>query len=210
MAGAGVRWLLQGAPHCLRGEHGAPDPHTWIVNTGSPDIWLHWDLTDAQGALGAPVPSAHYQSVGDEEFAKNPIGTGPSASQSSASAISWSSQRWKTTGGKVIPQWRRSRLRKVPEESTRIAALKTDEADIITVSRENVNEIRDAGLQVFLREGQAIVGFYFHQQWEDVPIANVKVREAMNLAVNREELQSSSLADWPPLAPFTRCQAARP
>ena len=29
----------------------APDPYTWIVNTGSPDIWLHWDLTDAQGAL---------------------------------------------------------------------------------------------------------------------------------------------------------------
>lgn len=166
----------------------APDPYTWIVNTGTPDIWLHWDLTDAQGALGAPVPSAHYRSVGDEEFAKNPIGTGP---------YSFSEQRIGDFMelSAVTDHWREGaptvaaiRLRKVPEESTRIAALKTGEADIITVSRENVPEIRDAGLQVFLREGQAIVGFYFHQQWEDVPIADIKVREAMNLAVNREEL----------------------
>ncbi len=166
----------------------SPDPHTWIVNTSTPDIWLHWDLTDAQGALGIPVPAAYYESVGDEEFAKNPIGTGP---------FSFSEQRigdfMDLTA--VEDHWREGtptvetiRLLKIPEESTRIAALKTGEADIITVSRENVTEIRDAGLQVFLREGQAIVGFYFHQQWDDVPTSNILVREAMNLAVNREEL----------------------
>ena len=166
-----------------------PDPYTWIVHTGTPDIWLHWDLTDAQGALGAPVPSAYFESVGYEEFAKNPIGTGP---------FSFAEQRigdymlldavedhWR----EGTPTFAHIRLRKVPEESTRIAALKTDEADIITVSRENVPEIRaEDDLQVFLREGQAIVGFYFHQQWEDVPISDIRVREAMNLAVNREEL----------------------
>ena len=166
----------------------APDPYTLVIKTGTPDIWLHWDLTDAQGALGMPVPAAHYQSVGDEGFAKNPIGTGP---------YSFAEQRigdyMELTA--VEDHWREGaptvetiRLRKVPEESTRIAALQTDEADIITVSRENVPQIRDAGLQVFLREGQAIVGFYFHQQWDDVPTANILVREAMNLAVNREEL----------------------
>jgi peptide/nickel transport system substrate-binding protein len=166
----------------------APDPYTWIVNTSTPDIWLHWDLTDAQGALGAPVPSAYYQSVGDEEFASNPIGTGPYsfAEQRIGDFMDLSAveDHWR----EGTPTVETIRLRKVPEESTRIAALKTGEADIITVSRENVPEIRDAGLQVFLREGQAIVGFYFHQQWEDVPISDIRVREAMNLAVNRDEL----------------------
>ena len=166
----------------------APDPYTWVVNTGTPDIWLHWDLTDAQGALGAPVPSGYYQSVGDEEFAKNPIGTGPYSFDEQRigdhMALSAVEDHWR----EGTPTVATIRLRKVPEESTRIAALKTGEADIITVSRENVPEIRDADLQVFLREGQAIVGFYFHQQWDDVPISNIKVREAMNLAVNREEL----------------------
>jgi peptide/nickel transport system substrate-binding protein len=166
----------------------APDPYTWIVNTSTPDIWLHWDLTDAQGALGAPVPSAYYQSVGDEEFASNPIGTGPYsfAEQRIGDFMDLSAveDHWR----EGTPTVATIRLKKVPEESTRIAALKTGEADIITVSRENVPEIRDAGLQVFLREGQAIVGFYFHQQWEDVPISDIRVREAMNLAVNRDEL----------------------
>ena len=166
----------------------APDPYTWIVNTGSPDIWLHWDLTDAQGALGMPVPAAYYQSVGDEEFAKNPIGTGPFSFAEQRigdfMALSAVEDHWREGPPTVATV----RLEKVPEESTRIAALKTGEADIITVSRENVPEIRNADLQVFLREGQAIVGFYFHQQWDDVPIADIKVREALNLAVNREEL----------------------
>ena len=166
----------------------APDPYTWIVNTGSPDIWLHWDLTDAQGALGMPVPAAYYQSVGDEEFAKNPIGTGPFSFAEQRigdfMALSAVEDHWREGSPTVATV----RLEKVPEESTRIAALKTGEADIITVSRENVPEIRNADLQVFLREGQAIVGFYFHQQWDDVPIADIKVREALNLAVNREEL----------------------
>ena len=166
----------------------APDPYTWIVNTGTPDIWLHWDLTDAQGALGMPVPAAHYQSVGDEEFAKNPIGIGP---------YSFTEQRIGDfmNLSAVEDHWREGTpttatilLRKVPEESTRIAALQTGEGDIITISRENVEQVRDSGHQAFLREGQAIVGFYFHQQWDDVPIADIRVREAMNLAVNREEL----------------------
>ena len=166
----------------------APDPYTWIVNTSTPDIWLHWDLTDAQGALGAPVPAAHYQSIGDEEFAANPIGTGPFSFQEQRIGdfmlLSAVEDHWR----EGAPTFANIRLRKVPEESTRIAALETGEGDIITISRENVQQVRDSGHQVFLREGQAIVGFYFHQQWDDVPIADIRVREAMNLAVNREEL----------------------
>ena len=170
-------------------EMAAPDDRTLVITTGDPDIWLHWDLTDAQGALGMPIPKAHFESVGYEEFAANPIGTGP---------FSFTEQR---IGDfmeleAVVDHWREGtptvgfvQLRKIPEESTRIAALKTGEVDIITVSRENVPDIRaDDGLQVFLRQGQAIVGFYFHQQWDDVPVADIRVREALNLAVNREEL----------------------
>ena len=166
----------------------APDPYTWIANMSTPDIWLHWDLTDAQGALGAPVPAAHYQSVGDEAFAANPIGTGPFSFEEQRIGdymlLTAVEDHWR----EETPTVAQIRLRKVPEESTRIAALETGEGDIITISRENVQQVRDSGHQVFLREGQAIVGFYFHQQWDDVPIADIRVREAMNLAVNREEL----------------------
>ena len=166
----------------------APDPYTWIANMSTPDIWLHWDLTDAQGALGAPVPSAYYQSVGDEGFAANPIGTGPFSFEEQRIGdymlLSAVEDHWRES----TPTFANIRLRKVPEESTRIAALETGEGDIITISRENVQQVRDSGHQVFLREGQAIVGFYFHQQWDDVPIADIRVREAMNLAVNRDEL----------------------
>jgi peptide/nickel transport system substrate-binding protein len=32
------------------------------------------------------------------------------------------------------------------------------------------------------------MGCYFHQQWEEGPVADKRVRQAMNLAINREEL----------------------
>ena len=166
----------------------AVDPYTLVITTGNPDIWLHWDLTDSQGALGMPVPAAHYESVGDEDFAKNPIGAGPYSFAEQRIGDFMELEAVEDHWREGTPSAQTVRFRKVPEESTRIAALKTGEADVITVSRENVPEVRDSGLKVFLRESQAIVGFYFHQQWDDVPIADIKVREAMNLAVNREEL----------------------
>ena len=166
----------------------APDPNTFVVNLKTPSIWMQWNLTDGEGALGMPVPAAHYQEVGDEAFAANPIGTGPFSFEEQRIGdfmlLSAVEDHWREGS----PTFANIRLRKVSEESTRIAALKTGEGDIISISRENVPDVRDAGFQVFIREGEAIIGFYFHQQWDDVPISDIRVREALNLAVNRDEL----------------------
>jgi len=76
----------------------------------------------------------------------------------------------------------------VPEESTRIAMIQTGEADVVGVSRERVAELQARGLKVFVKERGSVMGCYFHQQWEDVPVADKRVRQALNLAINREEL----------------------
>jgi peptide/nickel transport system substrate-binding protein len=76
----------------------------------------------------------------------------------------------------------------VPEESTRIAMLQTGEVDIISASRERVPELQTKGFNVFVKERGSVMGCYFHQQWDSVPIADKRVREALNLAINREEI----------------------
>ena len=87
-----------------------------------------------------------------------------------------------------VPAFESVLIKIIPEESTRIAALKTQEIDLINISRERVTEVEDAGFQIFPRPGQAVIGFYFHQQWEDVPWADLRVRQAMNFAINRDEI----------------------
>ena len=76
----------------------------------------------------------------------------------------------------------------IDKESTRIAALKAGEVDVINLSRERVTEIEEAGFRVYPRPGQAVIGFYFHQMWEDVPWSDIRVRKAMNIAIDRDEM----------------------
>ena len=153
-----------------------------------PQIFLDWDLTDAQGNLGAPVDKSHYEAVGEDEYARNPVHTG---------VYQWSDHlkgdfieltSWGDHFREGIPAFDTVLIKTIPEESTRIAALKTEEVDVINISRERVTEVEEAGFQIFPRPGQAVIGFYFHQQWEDVPWADLRVRQAMNFAINREEM----------------------
>lgn len=153
-----------------------------------PQIFLDWDLTDAQGNLGAPVDKSHYEAVGEDEYARNPVHTG---------VYQWSDHlkgdfieltSWGDHFREGTPAFETVLIKTIPEESTRIAALKTDEVDVINISRERVTEVEEAGFQIFPRPGQAVIGFYFHQQWEDVPWADLRVRQAMNFAINRDEM----------------------
>jgi ABC-type transport system substrate-binding protein len=103
-----------------------------------------------------------------------------------------------------VPKFKTVTYRVVPEESTRIAMIHTGEADIVGVSRERVPELQSRGLKVFVKERGSVMGCYFHQQWEEVPVADKRVRQALNLAINRAELikfifagQAKSVAMYP-------------
>ncbi|MBI3326857.1 MAG: hypothetical protein HYZ81_09165, partial [Nitrospinae bacterium] len=86
------------------------------------------------------------------------------------------------------PKYKTVMYRAIPEESTRIAMLQTGEADIIGISRERVAELQARGFKVFVKERGSVMGCYMHQQWEDMPVADRRVRQALNLAINREEI----------------------
>ena len=87
-----------------------------------------------------------------------------------------------------VPRFKTVMYRVVPEESTRIAMLHTGEADVAGISRERVEELKQAGFQIFVKERGSVMGCYFHQQWEAVPVAEKRVRQAMNMAINRQEI----------------------
>ena len=158
------------------------------IRMSKPQIFLDWDLTDAQGNLGVPVDKSHYDDVGEDEYARNPIHTGVYQWTDHLKGDFIEMTFWGEHWREGVPLWESVLIKTIPEESTRIAALKTGEVDVINLSRERVTEMEEAGFRVYPRPGQAVIGFYFHQQWEDVPWADVRVRKAMNIAINRDEI----------------------
>jgi peptide/nickel transport system substrate-binding protein len=175
----------------LRGtiqEIEAPEPYKLIIRTKNPAIFLAQDLSMGTGFEGAILPKRYYEQVGADAFAAKAIGSGP-YKWSKGVTGSWLQleavdKHW----AEGVPKFKTVTYRVVPEESTRIAMIQTGEADIVGVSRERVAELEATGLKVFVKERGSVMGCYFHQQWEDVPVADQRVRQALNLAVNRDEL----------------------
>jgi peptide/nickel transport system substrate-binding protein len=83
-------------------------------------------------------------------------------------------------------------LRLVPEEATRIAALRAGDADIGPVSLESRQQVEaDGGRLVFGQEGMY---FYIRQMgcWEPrFPCSDKRVRQALNYAVDKELMRDT-------------------
>jgi peptide/nickel transport system substrate-binding protein len=164
------------------------DPYTLIIRTHKPDLWLAQDLSMAAGYEGAILPKKYFERVGADGFAAKAVGSGPykwvkglAGSYIQLEAVD---KHW----AEGVPKYKRLTYTVVPEENTRIAMLQTGEAEIISASRERVPDLQARGLNVFVKERGSVMGCYFHQQWEGHPVGDRRVRQALNLAINREEI----------------------
>jgi peptide/nickel transport system substrate-binding protein len=163
-------------------------PYQLVIRTHKPDLWLAQDLSMAAGYEGAILPKKYFERVGADGFAAKAIGSGPykwvkglAGSYIQLEAVD---RHW----AEGVPKYRRLTYTVVPEENTRIAMLQTGEAEIISASRERVADLQARGFHVFVKERGSVMGCYFHQQWEGHPVGDRRVRQALNLAINREEI----------------------
>lgn len=163
-------------------------PYTLVIRTKEPAIFLAQDLSMSAGYEGAILPKRYYEQVGADGFATKAVGSGPYKWLKSVTGSSLQLEAVDKHWAEGVPKFKTVTYRVVPEESTRIAMIQTGEADIVGISRERVAELAARGFKVFVKERGSVMGCYFHQQWEDVPVADKRVRQALNLAINREEL----------------------
>ncbi|MBN2239940.1 MAG: ABC transporter substrate-binding protein, partial [Dehalococcoidales bacterium] len=87
------------------------------------------------------------------------------------------------------PYFKTCMMYQVPEEATAVAMLKRDEIDLITVSMDRTVQLRDEGYR--LQEiGLPTIGIYAFQGtwWTDGPTRDIRVRQAMSYAINRQEV----------------------
>ena len=168
------------------------DELTVRVNTSSPQLGLPAALSRAVAPEGAIMPKAYIEKVGEEEFRKKPIGSGP-----------WKFVR-NVPGDRIeftavgTPHWRGRpsfkdlHLLLVPEESTRVAMVRTGEAAIASIGPETMLSASRGGLEVLSVPGTMQAIFQFWGVWrpevKDQPIAKPRVRQALSLAIDRKQV----------------------
>jgi peptide/nickel transport system substrate-binding protein len=166
----------------------AADTYTVKVHAKSPPYLFYPDAI-----AGTWIhPKKYFEQVGLDTFSKQPVGTGPwklSKFTAGASAeLTANNDYWGPSKNK--PVWDNLVLFNAPEESTRIAMLQRGEADIIGVSWDNAIKLRDTnGYQLRQTKSSTLPALFTIGYWtQPGPTSDQRVREAMDIAINRQEL----------------------
>ena len=148
--------------------------------------------TSATGA-GWIVPKKYVEKVGDEGFKKAPIGAGPYKFVSFTPGVELVMEAFDSTGARR-PSVKRLVFRVIPDEATRLAALKRGEVDIVySIRGELAEELqRTPGLTLKPAVIQGTFWLYFADQWDPKsPWHDRRVRLAASHAIDRETINQA-------------------
>jgi peptide/nickel transport system substrate-binding protein len=155
-----------------------------------PDFLTFYGVATGAGWI---VPKQYVEKVGDDGFKRAPIGAGPykfvSFNPGVELVLEAHEQYWRKT-----PAVKRIVMRVIPDESTRLAALKRGEVDMaLSIRAELAEEVqRTPGLTLKAPVGSAPYWLYFPEQWDPKsPWHDVRVRQAARLAVDRKSINQA-------------------
>src|SRR5262245_8036296 len=139
------------------------------------------------------VPKAYVEKVGDEGFKKAPIGAGPYKFTGFTPGLELTMEAFPEYWRKK-PSVERLVFRVIPDEATRLAALKRGEVDIAySIRGELAEELeRSKGLTLKPAVIQAPFWLYFADQWDPKsPWHDERVRHAASLAIDHEGINQA-------------------
>jgi peptide/nickel transport system substrate-binding protein len=186
----------RGAAHELMQEQVAgietPDPQhvRFKLKRPWPDFLTFYSSASGSGWI---VPKKYVEQVGDEGFKKAPIGAGPYKFVSFTPGVELVLEAFEGYWRKA-PSVERLVMRVVPDEATRLAALKRGEVDIAySIRSELAEELQHTrGLALKPVVLQAPNWLYFPEQWDPKsPWHDLRVRQAVNFAIDREGMSQA-------------------
>ncbi len=163
----------------------APDDYTVIVPFTSPHPSFIYQLTDP--AFGI-VPKDYYESVGEEGFAKDPIGSGPYKLKEYVTGDYYTLERFDDYWGEKA-KTKYLTMKIVPEAGQRTIMLETGEIDVAYeipyVDAAKIQENPD--LQFLSTPSMKIVMYYVNTQSAS-PLKDKRVRQAIEYAIDKEAI----------------------
>ena len=142
------------------------------------------------------VAPEHWKAKGPKGYALEPVGTGP------FKVTKWGGNKVTLTafeGSWRAPKAGKLTVIELPERATRVQALLSDQVDIaMGMSTDNVATIRAAGLSVDIRPAPQVMSLALPLVRKDkktkklveldTPFKDVRVRQALNYAVDKEAI----------------------
>src|SRR5690349_16881371 len=156
-----------------------------------PDF-LAFYATPATGA-GWIVPKKYVEKVGEEGFKKSPVGAGPYKFASFTPGIELVFEAFDQYWRKP-PSVKHLVFKVIPEETTRLAALKRGEVDIVYSVRGELAEELQRTSELTLKPAvvQGVFNIYFPDQWDPKsPWHDERVRRAASLAIDRDGINQA-------------------
>lgn len=173
------------------------DPYTVVVKLKTPYTFLDWQLSRQISSEGFIVPKDDMEKRGEQAFASQPVGSGPYrfSRHISGSLIEFEAVDRHWSHG--VPRFKKIIFRIVPEPVARVAAIKTGEADIAALPKEQAKALSASGITIKVKPHYFNLGLGFHEMWrEDNPLHDVNIRQALTLAINRQELMKTLFAGY--------------
>jgi len=162
-----------------------PDARTvrFVLKKPWPDFLSFYSSATGAGWI---VPKKYVEKVGEDDFKKAPIGAGPYRFVSFTPGVELVMEAFDGYWRKK-PAVKRLVFKVIPEEATRLAALKRGEVDLAySIRGELAEELRQTpGLTLKSVVIQAPFWLYFADQWDpNSPWHDQRVREAARLAID--------------------------
>src|SRR6266705_1095915 len=139
------------------------------------------------------VPKKQIEKVGEEAFKKAPVGAGPYKFVSFQPGLELVIEAFAPYWRKP-PSVKRLIFKVIPDEATRLAALKNGEIDIAySIRGELAEELRQTpGLTLKPAVVQGVFCLYFPDQWDPKsPWHDQRVRRAASLAIDRKTINQA-------------------
>ncbi|GIW07933.1 MAG: ABC transporter substrate-binding protein [Dehalococcoidia bacterium] len=147
------------------------------------------------GAHGIYIfPKDYYERLGKDEFGKKPLGTGP------YEPVSYDVNTGAVFRQRSTPHLFRKptiteiHYRVIPDLAQQVVGLRVGELDLVpvsTFSAEQVQQMKNAGLQIQLYDNASIMNGLFSQpeaERRNSPLRDKRVRQALNYAVDKESM----------------------
>src|SRR6266404_6211535 len=160
-----------------------PAPDRVVIVTKDSTLIIPTYLSRSLSTEGMVLPKKYIEQVGDDVFARKPVGSGPYkfVEQVTGSHIKLAAvdNHWRIG----TPKYKNMVFKLVPEETTRIALLRRGEVDVADVSRERVPALEKESFPVHFRREESILSKWWIMGPDGLPapMKDKRVREAMNL-----------------------------
>jgi peptide/nickel transport system substrate-binding protein len=174
------------------------DDYTVRVAFKAPSPTIERDFAAHYSYSGYILPKKYIEEKGEDYFSAHPIGSGPyqisDIKQDVSITFKAVPNHWR-----IQPDFETLILRNVPDNSTRVAMLKGGQVDLIQLSFDNLEELSANPKVHFLRiPFERMSTIIIQGAWQDdgEAVQNLKVRQALDYAINREEISKEFFSGY--------------